>query len=53
VEILMEPKGGINDAPLRNLYGAYIKQAFEPMGESRFWIVHQRRQHKVLSGLRP
>jgi hypothetical protein len=43
VELLMEPKWGINNIPLSNLYGDYIRIAFEPIRETEFWIVHRRR----------
>lgn len=52
VDVLMVPKRGINDAPLRNLYGAYIREAFEPIRETDRWVVHRRRQARVLSSLR-
>jgi hypothetical protein len=43
VKFLMVPKWGINPEPLRGLYGAYVGTAFEPVRESRFWIVMKRR----------
>lgn len=49
VDVLMEPKQGINNAPLRMLYGAYIEKTFEPVRETDLWIVHQRRGHKAVS----
>jgi hypothetical protein len=51
VDVLMVPKGGINDVPLRNLYGAYIREAFEPVRETGRWNVYRRRAPKVLSSL--
>jgi hypothetical protein len=44
VQVMMDPKWGINSAPLRGLYGDYIRTAFEPLRESDFWEVRQRRQ---------
>jgi hypothetical protein len=49
VDVLMEPKQGINNAPLHVLYGAYIQKAFEPVRETDLWIVHRRREHKAIS----
>jgi hypothetical protein len=53
VDVLMVPKGGINDAPLRDLYGAYIREAFEPVRETDRWNVYRRRDPKVLSSRNP
>jgi hypothetical protein len=53
VHVLMVPKGGINDIPLRNLYGAYIQDMFEPIRETDRWVVHLRRNDHVLSRLKP
>ncbi len=50
VEFLMEPKWGINNIPLHNLYGDYIRAAFEPIRESEFWIVHRRRAASIPPG---
>jgi hypothetical protein len=52
VDVLMIPKGGINDAPLRELYGAYIREAFIPMRETDRWVVHRRKEARMLSRLR-
>ncbi|MBM6580057.1 hypothetical protein ILT44_07690 [Microvirga sp. BT689] len=51
VDILMVPKDGINDAPLRQLYGAYIREAFVAIRETDRWVVHRRRDAKMLSNL--
>ncbi len=44
VQVLMDPKWGINSEPLRGLYGEYVRTAFEPLRESDSWVVRQRRQ---------
>jgi hypothetical protein len=44
VQVVMDPKWGINSEPLRGLYGDYIRTAFEPLRESDAWVVRQRRQ---------
>jgi hypothetical protein len=49
VDVLMVPKDGINDAPLRELYGAYIREAFVPIRETDRWVVHRRREARMLS----
>jgi hypothetical protein len=51
VDVLMVPKGGINDAPLRALYGAYIREVFEPVRDTDRWTIHRRRETRVLSSL--
>ena len=43
VELLMEPKWGINNVPLSHLYGDYFRAAFEPIRETEFWVLHRRR----------
>ena len=47
VQVLMDPKWGINSAPLRDLYGEYVRTAFEPLRESDFWMVRQRRERTL------
>jgi len=47
VQVLMEPKWGINSAPLQALYGDYIRSAFEPVRETSLWIVHRRREQAL------
>ena len=47
VQVLMDPKWGINSAPLRELYGDYVRTAFEPLRESDFWVVRQRRERAL------
>jgi hypothetical protein len=49
VEILMQPKWGINNIPLYNLYGEYVRAVFEPVRESSGWIVWRRRDQKTLA----
>ena len=53
VDVLMEPKWGINNLPLSSLYGNYIREAFEPVRETDLWIVHRRREPKALSRSEP
>jgi hypothetical protein len=43
VEVLMEPKWGINNIPLSNLYAEYIGRNFERVRETDSWTVHLRR----------
>jgi hypothetical protein len=50
VEILMEPRWGINSAPLRGLNGDCIRMAFGPVREMDFWIVQRRRAHSIAPG---
>jgi hypothetical protein len=50
VEILMQPKWGINSVPLHDLYGSYVRTTFEPLHETDFWIVQRRRAHQILTG---
>jgi hypothetical protein len=40
---MMVPKWGVNHAPLFELYGPYVGQAFEPVRETAGWTVHRRR----------
>ncbi|MFC4174475.1 hypothetical protein ACFOYU_20885, partial [Microvirga sp. GCM10011540] len=47
VEILMEPKWGVNPGPLRSLYGTYIESTFEPVRETDAWIVWHRRDSRA------
>jgi hypothetical protein len=47
VQVLMDPKWGINSAPLRGLYGEYVRTEFEPLRESDFWTVRQRRERTL------
>jgi hypothetical protein len=49
VEILMQPKWGINNIPLYNLYGEYVRAVFEPVRESSGWVVWRRRDQKTLA----
>ena len=44
VDVLMEPKWGINNLPLSNLYAGYIGQNFERVRETDSWTVHLRRE---------
>jgi len=44
VDVVMDPKWGINSAPLRDLYGSYIRTAFEPVRETDRWILYRRRK---------
>jgi hypothetical protein len=53
VSVLMEPKWGINNLPLSNLYGNYIREAFEPVRETDLWTIHRRRDNKALSRTAP
>jgi hypothetical protein len=43
VRVLLEPRWGINNQPLRDLYGPYLRQAYEPVIETSSWTVHLRR----------
>jgi len=43
VQVLMVPKWGINPAPLLDLYGSFLEEAFEPLQETEGWIVLGRR----------
>jgi hypothetical protein len=47
VEVLMLPKWGINNEPLRELYHAYIDEAFEPIRENNGWTIYRRRMQDV------
>jgi hypothetical protein len=51
VDVLMVPKAGINGIPLRNLYGAYIREAFDPIRYSDLWTVYKRREANMLSSV--
>lgn len=51
VDVLMVPKAGINGIPLRNLYGDYIREAFDPIRYSDLWTVYKRREARVLSSV--
>lgn len=51
VEWLMIPKWGINNTPLRELYRSYIDAEFEPLSESKGWIIQRRRSSEVASNL--
>ncbi|HEV2557330.1 MAG TPA: hypothetical protein VGU45_01765 [Microvirga sp.] len=43
VRFLLEPRWGINNLPLSELYGPHIRQAYEPVIETASWTVHLRR----------
>ena len=43
VDVVMEPKWGINHLPLKPLYAGYVGQAFEPIRETDAWTLHVRR----------
>jgi hypothetical protein len=47
VEVLMLPKWGINNIPLRTLYQTYIAAAFEPMHETEGWTIYRRKDQEV------
>jgi hypothetical protein len=49
VDVLMVPKVGINGIPLQNLYGAYIREAFDPIRYTNLWIAYKRRDVSMLS----
>ncbi|MEE1655334.1 hypothetical protein VB618_03925 [Microvirga sp. CF3062] len=51
VDVLMVPKAGINGIPLRNLYGTYIQEAFDPIRHTDLWTVYKRREASVLSSV--
>jgi hypothetical protein len=51
VDVLMLPKAGINGIPLRNLYGSYIREAFDPIRHTDLWTVYKRREASVLSSV--
>ncbi|MBM1171740.1 hypothetical protein [Microvirga arabica] len=51
VDVLMVPKAGINGIPLRNLYGAYIREAFDPIRRTDLWTVYKRREASMLSSV--
>jgi hypothetical protein len=51
VDVLMVPKAGINGIPLRNLYGAYLQEAFDPIRRTDLWTVYKRREARVLSSV--
>lgn len=47
VEILMLPKWGINNIPLRTLYQTYIDVTFEQTHENEGWTVYRRKKQEV------
>jgi hypothetical protein len=47
VNILMLPKWGINHAPLRELYRAYVDSAFEPLRDTEGWAIYRRKTREV------
>jgi hypothetical protein len=47
VDVLMVPKDGINDAPLRALYGAYIREMFEPVRDTDRWTLYRHREARA------
>ena len=51
VDVLMVPKAGINGIPLRELYGAYIREVFDPIRRTDLWTVYKRRETGMLSEL--
>ncbi|MBB3017267.1 hypothetical protein FHR70_000307 [Microvirga lupini] len=51
VDVLMVPKAGVNGIPLRELYGAYIQKAYDPIRHTGLWTVYKRRETGMLSGL--
>jgi len=53
VETLMLPKWGINNVPLRELYGTYIDAAFEPLRESESWTIYRRRTREIAAKAPP
>ncbi|WP_410217219.1 hypothetical protein [Paracoccus sp. (in: a-proteobacteria)] len=44
VNIIMEPKIGINSVQLRGIYGPFIDQHFAPLHETTEWTIHKRRE---------
>ena len=44
VEIIMEPKIGINSVQLRGIYGPFIDQHFTAVRETDEWTIHMRRK---------
>lgn len=44
VNIIMEPKIGINSVQLRGIYGPFIDQHFAPVRETEEWTIHMRRK---------
>ncbi len=53
VEVLMLPKWGINNIPLRTLYQSYIDAAFELIQESDGWTVYRRKNQEVAAKAPP
>lgn len=53
VDVLMVPKAGINGIPLLKLYGAYIREAFDPIRHTDGWTLYKRRKAGMLSSVRP
>ncbi|MBF9195921.1 hypothetical protein [Microvirga terrestris] len=51
VDVLMVPKAGVNGIPLRNLYGAYIREAFDPIRHTDQWTLYKRREPNMLSSV--
>jgi len=47
VEVLMLPKWGINNIPLRTLYQTYIDAVFEPLRETDGWTILRRKNPEV------
>jgi len=47
VEILMLPKWGINNIPLRTLYQTYIDVTFERIHDDDDWTVYRRKNQEV------
>jgi hypothetical protein len=47
VGVLMIPKWGINNIPLRDLYGNHIDAAFEIIRENESWIALRRRNSQI------
>jgi hypothetical protein len=50
-DVLMVPKAGINGIPLRTLYGAYIREGFDPIRYTDQWTVYKRRESNMLSSV--
>ena len=47
VDVLMDPKWGINTVPLKPLYSGYVSRTFQPVRETDAWTIHLRRSRQA------
>jgi hypothetical protein len=47
VEVVMVPRWGVNNLPLWDLYGPFIRTNYEVVADTPGWTLHLRRQRQA------